>query len=407
MWAGEPDSEYKNNFPAKKMRIAVVINTSWNIFNFRRGLIQNFLDNGHEVFAIAPPDDYSLRLVEMGCRYVPVELDNKGSQPHKDIFFLWNLLRIYRHIRPDVILHYTIKPNVYGTLAAAALGIPSVNNVSGLGTVFLRKNFTNYIALGLYRLAFRFPKTVFFQNQQDRKLFVEKKLIAEKITDVLPGSGIDLNHFKPAGFVQNETFTFLLIARLLREKGILEYVEAGRKLRQQGLKVRLQLLGFLDHSPQGITEAELDGWVKAGEVEYLGRTDDVRPCIYAADCVVLPSYREGTPRSLLEAASLAKPIITTNVPGCTEVVQDKINGYLCEVKNPDDLAQKMQQMMSLPPQDLQKMGNESRRMVESRFDEKEVIRQYNEVLGKMFNAPQVFRIPVVLNHTEPTAVYGS
>ena len=162
------------------MRIAIVINTSWNIYNFRKGLIKNLLNQGHEVFAIAPKDDYSEKLKVLGCQYVPVNLDNKGSSVVKDFIFLFDLYSIYKKIQPDIILHYTIKPNVYGTIAAKLRGIPSINNVSGLGTVFLRHNLTSKIALGLYKLAFHFPEKVFFQNKDDKALFVKKKLVNQK-----------------------------------------------------------------------------------------------------------------------------------------------------------------------------------------------------------------------------------
>jgi glycosyltransferase involved in cell wall biosynthesis len=374
------------------MRIAIVINTSWNIYNFRKGLIKYFISHGHQIFAIAPPDDFSEKLVqELGCEYIAVNMDNKGSNPWYDIVFLKELYRIYAQIKPDVVLHYTIKPNIYGSIAAFCLGVPVINNVSGLGTVFLRKNLTSFIALSLYRLAFLAPKKVFFQNPHDQQLFVQKRLVSYRITDVLPGSGIDLNHFKPIAFERNKVFTFLLIARLLYDKGIVEYIEAIRILRKKGIVARFQLLGFFDESPLGISKRALESWIQEGLVEYLGRTDDVRPSIHAADCVVLPSYREGTPRTLLEAAALAKPIVTTNVPGCTEVVQDTINGLLCEVKNAEDLAAKMQLMTEKSDEHLQEMGRQSRLQVEKRFDEKEVIKKYEEVLVSLFGKSKVMK----------------
>ena len=377
------------------MRIAIVINTSWNIYNFRKGLIRHLLDNGHEVFAIAPPDEYSSKLTELGCSYLPVALDTKGTSPAHDFSYLLELQRLYRHIKPDVVLHYTIKPNIYGTLAAATLGIPAINNVSGLGTVFLRKNPASRLALWLYRLAFLFPKRVFFQNPHDQSLFIEKKLVSFAITDILPGSGIDLNHFKPVPFRRNPVFTFLLIARLIYDKGIVEYAQAARLLRTKGIQAKFQLLGFYDNSSLGVTPQEVNAWAEEGIIEYLGKTDDVRPDIHRADCVVLPSYREGTPRTLLEAACLAKPLIATRVPGCTEIVKDNLNGFLCEVKNPADLADKMEKMLSLEDKELERLGRNSRLEVESRFDEKEVIRKYDEVLTTLFGREKVFKpLPV-------------
>jgi hypothetical protein len=189
------------------MRIAIVINKSWNIYNFRMGLVQNFLKLGYEVIAIAPPDAYSQKLVDAGCEYHPVEMENKGTNPVQDLLLIRRFYHIYRQVKPDVILQYTIKPNIYGTLAARLAGIPTINNVSGLGTVFIISNLVSRVALALYRLAFRYPAKVFFQNHDDRDLFLQHKLIRKGITDVLPGSGIDTERFRPAAaFSRNPGF---------------------------------------------------------------------------------------------------------------------------------------------------------------------------------------------------------
>jgi glycosyltransferase involved in cell wall biosynthesis len=380
------------------MRIAIVINTSWNIYNFRKGLIKELLKQGHQVVAIAPPDKYSPLLKELGCNFIPVKLDNKGVNPFKDLIFFLHIFRIYRFLKPDVIFHYTIKPNVYGTLAATLRGIPSINNVSGLGTVFLRKNWASNVAFFLYRLTFNYPKKVFFQNYHDRDLFVKQKLVQASVTDILPGSGIDLDHFKPVTFNRNKHFTFLVVARLLYDKGIIEFAEAARKIKSQGHQATFQLLGFLDTSEGGVKPHELDTWIKEGIVEFLGQTDDVRPAMGAADCIVLPSYREGTPRSLLEAGGLGKPIIATNVPGCTEVVTEGLNGFLCNPRDAGDLADKMLKMMFLSDDKLAQMGRKSRSEVEKKFDEKEVIQKYQQALQEIFGSPASSfsrRIPIM------------
>ncbi|PIQ22770.1 MAG: glycosyltransferase family 1 protein [Cytophagales bacterium CG18_big_fil_WC_8_21_14_2_50_42_9] len=364
------------------MRIAIVINKSWNIYNFRMGLVQAFLQLGYEVVAIAPPDEYSSKLEAAGCRYVPIEMENKGTNPLQDLALTQRFYQVYRQVKPDIILQYTIKPNIYGTLAARLAGIPTINNVSGLGTVFIIKNFVSKIALSLYKLAFRFPAKVFFQNHDDRDLFLAHKLIKANITDVLPGSGIDIKQFKPAPiFTRNSRFTFLMIARVLYEKGVVEYVEAARIIRKKYPEVRVQLLGGIDESGNiGIKHAVFDPWVKEGAIEYLGTSDDVAAHLLAADCVVLPSYREGTPKTLLEAAALGKPLITTDVPGCKETVIDGENGFLCAVKNASDLAHKMIQLYELPSVNLQRMGQVSRRLAEDKFDERFVIQKYLDAI---------------------------
>ncbi|MBD2714200.1 glycosyltransferase family 4 protein [Microvirga sp. STR05] len=361
------------------MRVAIVINTSWNIWNFRRSLVQALQAAGHEVLAIAPPDAYSQRLeTELGCRYVPIPMENKGTNPVKDALLTRQFYDIYRREKPDVVLHYTIKPNIYGTLAAKLAGIPSVNNVSGLGTVFIVKNLVSKVALGLYRFAFRFPRKVFFQNDDDRQLFLQHGLVRPAITDLLPGSGVATDKFRPAAtFTRNQPFTFLMIARVLYEKGVEEYFEAARLVREAVPGTRIQLLGGIDESGGvGVKRAVFEQWLTAGNVEYLGTSDDVAAQIRQADCVVLPSYREGTPKTLLEAAAMAKPIVTTDVPGCRETVVDGQNGLLCEVRNAQDLAAKMLQILRLSDAELEQMGRAGRHLAETKFDERIVLNKY-------------------------------
>jgi glycosyltransferase involved in cell wall biosynthesis len=365
------------------VRVAVVINTSWNIWNFRRGLVKALQAAGHEVLAIAPPDDYSGRLEsELGCRYVPILMENKGTNPIKDAQLTRRFLAIYKRERPDVVLHFTIKPNIYGTLAAKLAGVPSINNVSGLGTVFLIENLVSKVARGLYRFAFRFPSKVFFQNNDDRELFIRYGLIRPERTGLVPGSGVDLARFRPqegVGRAAGAPFVFLMVARVLYEKGIVEYFEAARQVRAAlgADNVRVQLLGGLDEAGGvGVPRATFEQWLTAGTVEYLGTSDNVAEHLHRADCVVLPSYREGTPKTLLEAAACGKPLITTDVPGCRETVEHGRNGYLCQVRDAADLAAKLLLMAQLPPQRLAVMGEASRELAAEKFDEKLVLQQY-------------------------------
>ncbi len=350
------------------------------------GLIRALQKNGHEVVVIAPEDKYSQKIVDAGCEYHKVKMDSRGANPIKDSALLLELLLIYRRTRPDVILHYTIKPNIYGTLAATLLGLPVINNVCGLGTVFLNDNLVSKIAGWMYKMAFRFPQKVFFQNRDDFKLFTDRKLIRSEIGDIIPGSGIDLAHFSPFKFKRNKRFTFLLISRLIHDKGIVEYIDAIRLLRSEGLDARFQLLGAKDaEHRRGIDPTIIDGWIEKDTVEYLGTTDDVRPYINDADCIVLPSYREGTPRTLLEAASSAKPIVATNVPGCKSVVVHQYNGLLCQLKDPYDLAEKMRSMMLLNDNQIERLGSNGRKKMEREFNESLVIEKYLASLSELKN----------------------
>lgn len=363
------------------MRIGIVINSSWNIYNFRKALIESFIRSHHEVVAISPDDGYADKIQQLGCEFVGVDMEARGTNPFKDLQLIMKLRQVYETQRLDVVLHYTIKPNIYGTFAAQLAKIPCINNVTGLGTTFIHNSLSSKIAHGLYKIAFKYPETIFFQNEDDRKLFVEKKLVDAQYTDLLPGSGIDTDRFKPNEFKKNKVFTFLMVARVLYDKGVLEYVEAARLLRKSGIKAKFQLLGKIDgHKKLGIPAEEVQAWESEGLIEYLGTTDDVVPVIEKADCVILPSYREGTPRTLLEAASMGKPIIATDVPGCRETVQHGFNGFLCRVKDAKDLAEKMKELMHTDEIKLKSMGHNSRRLAVEKFDQKIVIQKYKDVL---------------------------
>ncbi len=378
------------------MKIAIVLNSSWNIYNFRMNLIKTLIQNGHEVHTLAPKDDYTIKLVEAGCIHHNLHLDSRGANPVLDIALLIELWWRYLNIKPSIILHFTIKPNIYGTLAASILKIPTINNVCGLGTVFLKKGIVNQLALLLYKFAFRFPKKVFFQNHDDLRLFIDRKLVKQDIGALIPGSGIDLERFKPQPFIRNSPFTFLMISRLIYDKGVEEYIDAIKILRSKGLKARFQLLGAKDPKhKRGIGLKTIDTWIQTGVVEYLGTTDDVRPFIEKADCVVLPSYREGTPRVLLEAAAMQKPAIATDVPGCRQVVTNFWNGLLCEIKNPHDLSVKMTTMYGLKNEVLIEMGKNGRTRVVHTYDEWIVSKHYMQALHELFNFSEFGMVSII------------
>ncbi len=369
------------------MKVAIVLNTSWNIYNFRMNFVNALVKKGYEVHTIAPEDPYTRYLQKAGCHHHAVRMDSRGINPIKDFALILELRGIYKKISPDIILHYTIKPNIYGSIAAAMLGIPTVNNVCGLGTVFLRQNVLSKIAILLYRWSFRFPKKVFFQNPDDRDLFVTKGLVPASVADLLPGSGIDLKRFTPSPFSRNNKFTFLLISRLITDKGILEYVEAVKRMKAQGLDARFLVLGAKDPKHRrGISEDTVQGWIDSKTIEYLGTAEDVRPFIQAADCIVLPSYREGTPHTLLEAASCGKPIIATDVPGCHQVVENNYNGLLCKLRDPQDLAESMIKMSLLDDTALLRFGLNGRQKMEREFDESIVITKYLEAISEFQKA---------------------
>lgn len=362
--------------------IGIVINTSWNVYNFRLGLLKSLQRDGYRIAIIAPHDDYSEKLQALGFEYHNININNKGTNPFEDMKLVWEFYQLYKKIKADISLHYTIKPNIYGTIAARLAGVPVISNISGLGTVFLNNNFSSKVARLLYKIVLRIPEKVFYQNEDDRLLFIDSKLVDKDKTGLLSGSGIDTVKFSPIDIDRvNSSLSFLFIARLVKDKGMMEYVEAARLLKAKYPTVQFFVLGaFYPGNPTAITQEEMAKWQQEGTVKYLGISDDVPLVIAQADCVVLPSYREGMSRVLLEAASMAKPIVTTDVPGCRDIVDDGVNGFLCAVRDAESLAEQMKKMIELGDARRRQMGNKGRQRVIKDFDESIVITSYKEAI---------------------------
>lgn len=368
------------------MRIALVANTSWYLFNFRSRLISALIAQGLSVTVLAPKDEYVSRLGALRVQHAHLDLDNASTNPIRELVTLARLIALLRRKRPMLILTYTPKVNIYVALTARLLGIPVVANVSGLGSGFISGGLLRSIMLGLYRVALSHPHKVFFQNQDDRTDFIQANLVSSHKTGLLPGSGVDLDRFAPSQKISKSGFAFLLVARLLWDKGVGEFVEAARQLKSRYMEVEFCLLGFLDvQNPSAVFRTKVEQWESEGVVKYLGSTDDVRPYYMEADCVVLPSYREGMPRTLLEASAMARPIITTDVPGCRDAVDDGKTGFLCKARDAVDLAKKMESMILLTPEQRAEMGKAGRAKMELEFDERIVIDQYLEVIKEISN----------------------
>ena len=364
--------------------VLLSVNNSWNVLNFRANVVRRLQAEGFAVGVISPQDAHAGRLAELGVLHIPAAIDSKGLSPAADMRLLARYVGILRAHRPVAFLGWTVKPNVYGSIAAHMLGIPVINNVSGLGTAFIRRGPLTALVSLLYRLAFARSATVFFQNPDDRRLFVDKGLVTEGRTALLPGSGIDTTRFAPTSVstgADDGAFIFLMIARLLRDKGVLEFVEAARIVRRDRPQARFRIVGALGaENRTAIPREELAEWVAEGVVTHLGEAEDVRPAIAAADCVVLPSSREGMPRALLEGAAMAKPLIATRVPGCIEVAREGENALLCEVRDAGSLAEAMKRMIDLPADARRTMGEAGRKIAVSEFDEAIVADRYVEAL---------------------------
>jgi len=339
---------------------------------------------GHQIIAIAPKDDYSQKLVDLGCSYYALDFPGTSTNPITDLSLIWRLYGILKTSKPDIILTYTIKPNIYTSLVSAVLKIPCICNVSGLGTVFLWKGSLKRIAVSLYRMAFRFSSWIFFQNEEDRKDFIDVVPLNLEKTSVLPGSGVNLSHFQYSHFKSSQVTTFLMIGRLIIEKGVVEFSDAAKHLCSRHSNVRFRIIGGFepDHA-RSIDQTLIDEWKSGSCIEWLDHQEDIRPYIKEADVVVLPSYREGTPKTLLEAGAMGKALIASDVPGCRQVVKDGSNGFLCKVRDSKDLANKMRLYLSLNDEEQQQMRQNSRKHIEENYDEKIVIGLYEQKINEL------------------------
>jgi glycosyltransferase involved in cell wall biosynthesis len=368
-------------------KVVIAANSAWNVVNFRAGLIRGLRVAGYDPVVIAPDDEASgQRMAALDVEHNPIRIARSGMNPFADLRLLREFRSVLQRVKPAAFLGFTIKPNIYGSMAASRLGIPALPNVSGLGTVFIRPGPLQALVTRLYRRAFRDVPLAFFQNPDDQQLFIARGIIEAERTRLVPGSGVDLDRFEamplPAG-----PPVFLLVGRMLRDKGVAEFVEAARLLRLELPDARMQLLGPVDEGNRtAIPRARLDAWVSDGLVEYLGTTDDVRPHLARATAVVLPSYREGLPRSLLEAAAMGRPLIATRVAGCREVVEEGVNGFLCDPADPASLAAAMKQFADLPDDSKAAMGAAARHKVQGRFSEQAVVRSYVDALNRVIGA---------------------
>ena len=367
------------------MNVLITANSAWNIWNFRKPVVEALLRDGNSVSVLAPWDEKAAQLEQLGCRFQPLEMSVKGMNPFEDLQLERRFKRIFRRAGADVILSYTIKNNIYGARAARPLGIPFVPNVTGLGTAFLSNWLLQSITEQLYRRSFKSVPTVFFQNEDDQGLFLDHKLVRPDQAHLLPGSGIDLAFFETAPMpAADKAPVFLMIGRLLRDKGVTEFVDAARRIKTRHPTARFQLLGATDAKNRSAIDAStLQKWLNEGVVEYLGTTDDVRHAIEDASCVVLPSYREGAPRALIEAAAMARPLIATDVPGCRSVVDHGVSGLLCEPRNAQSLADSIETMLGLSPAERTAMGHAGRAKMERAFGHDIVVEAYRSVISRI------------------------
>lgn len=372
------------------MRIVILASYRASLVNFRGPLLTALGDAGLEVHAVAPGlrDDPKTRhqLEAWGVIIHDIPMQRTGTNPLKDLGTMYTLHQLFRKIQPDAVLGYTIKPVIYGTLAAWLAKVPKrYSLITGLGYAFTgeangKRRLVQQLLRKLYRQALSRTERVFFQNPDDEALFRQLGLLHKRVpSQVLNGSGIDITQFAVVPLPENAP-VFLLIARLLGDKGIREYVAAAAKVRERYPQAVCRLVGFIDENPDSITQQELDQWIDEGAIEYLGALDDVRPAIAEASVYVLPSYREGTPRTVLEAMAMGRPIITTDAPGCRETVVEGDNGFLVPVKSVDALITAMLRFIETPEL-VVSMGQRSRVIAEEKYDVHKVNAVMLEAMG--------------------------
>lgn len=339
--------------------------------------------DGHKVCFCALKDDCSSILVRKGFEHFPITLNRKTLNPMLELNTIFDLLRIYKSEKPDVVLHFTPKLNIYGAIAANFAGASCINTITGLGYVFTgNKFFSAALVKLLYRISGAIAVKTFFQNTDDMGFFLKERLVPKSKAVLVKGSGVDTAYFSPAGREEGggdkeKRFIFLLYGRLLTDKGVGEFVRAASILKKELSWAEFWLLGSVDNgNPASIDMGQLRRWQSDETIKYYESTSDVKPFLNRADCIVLPSYREGMPKSLLEAMAMEKPIITTDVPGCRDIIEDDINGFMVPARDHAALASAMRKMAMLPGHVRLKMGEAGRRKAVNEFSEKKVIETY-------------------------------
>ena len=360
--------------------ILLVGNTAWSMYNFRGNLMRNLVSKGYKISVLSPFDKEFFPLIEStGAQCYDLPISAKGTNPVEDIALIWRIRRYIKTLKPDFAFFYTIKPCIYGGFAARMAGIPFIPFTTGLGYTFIVNNWVSKLARKLYKWSFKAAEKVWFLNEDDKNAFLEYKIIHESKAFILIGEGVDTNKFKLHKLP--EKTSFLLMARMLWDKGVGEYVEAARILKKEYPEISFNLLGFLNvDNPSAITKEQMDEWVAEGIVNYLGSTKNVVPYIENATVSVLPSYREGLGMVLVEAASMGRILIASNSVGCKETIDEGVNGFLVPVKDARALAEAMRKVIQMSPEQQKLMGLAGRKKVENEFAEEKVFEVYCKVL---------------------------
>ena len=371
-----------------KKKVMIFSNSCWNIYNFREAIIKTLRDNNYEIICICKKDRYEQKLAEAVDKLILMNLNPASLFLLNDMkFIILSFFSIWRE-KPDFILSFTVKNNIYAGLLSRILKVKFFPTVSGVGSGVINKNsFIRLSVLTLYKVSLLKSKKVFFHNESDRKLFREFNIVYEENSTVVAGSGVDTEKYVPfrnVGKISRNKTNFYFIGRLIKDKGILEFLNAAQKILKTTDNSVFYVVGTLDSAnPSSIARSLLQQYVQPGKIEYLGESDDIIYQLNNADFVVLPSYREGLSKALLEAASMSIPMIASDVPGCREIVLDEVTGFLCRPKDVDSLVFAMEKAISLSSRDRTKMGENAREKIISEFSNKQVADEYLQCLQSM------------------------
>lgn len=371
----------------KGKKIAVIENGLFSTYTMREALMLHLINEGCEVYILTHTNRFVSQVEKMGLRVVNIGSGNLN--PYKVSKYIYNLRQALKKIKPDVCLTFSIRPAIWGNLITRQLKIPTITNITGIGPLFISNSLVYRTARTMYKKALSKTKKIFFQNYDDMNLFLENRFVKKSVAERIPGSGVDYVKFKPLTSKQKDPdiFSFLFIGRLIKDKGIFEYISAARYIRKKFPHAVFNVIGPFwtqNLKKNTITQSQLQNWIDEGVIDYHGEKKDVRKFIAEADCIVLPSYREGTSNTLLEAASMGKPVIATNTTGCKEIVTDTVTGFLCNVKDEHDLAAKMEQMILLSVDERNEMGKKARIKIIKEYDKQIVIDAYSKAIGDVF-----------------------
>lgn len=359
------------------MKILILANNDVGLYQFRRELIEELLRE-NEVYISLPYGDFIPKLQEKGCCYLDTFMERRGMNPIRDLRLLFFYLGMMKKLQPDLVITYTIKPNVYGGFVARLQGIPYAINITGLGTAFQHNGLLRKLVTWMYKLSCKKAKVIFFENSENRQIFLDEKIVKDDQTCLLNGAGVNLSHYQLQDYPVGDVTRFLFIGRVMQEKGIEELFTAMKRLVAEGIPCCLDILGGYEEDYKDRMEAyAAEGWL-----HYHGYQADVRPFIAQCHCFVLPSWHEGMANTNLECAASGRPVITSNIHGCLEAVEDGVTGFFCEKKNPEDLYRVMKQFTEIPYEQRKAMGLSGRNRMEALFDKKLVVEQTIDHLVK-------------------------